>query len=1004
MESQTLSAKERQHLEEILDQFDRALKDCRSGSLPSVDDFLGAYQGNQLDYLRKEMDLVWHEVVRGEYVKLRRLGGGGMGEVFLARHVALGRDFALKEIKLECLRHSDRAEFEKRFRREVEACGRLEHHPNLVNVTNTGTSDDGVPYLVMDYIEGLDLKQVVDRCGALPSSVAARIVHDAAAGLAHAHERGLVHRDIKPSNVMISKHGVVVVLDLGLARVIESDRQASVVSMPGLVGSFDYMSPEQCREEEHVDSRADIYALGCTLYYLLTGGPPFADAKSIFQKLNAHQQDALPELHRDDVEPLLSDVLARMTAKDRDERFANLEEVVALLRPLTRDVQLDVLVRHSPERIRDTTESDSHSTVAYQTRKIVHTAMEAGRAARGGSLGASLSRPYDESMGSSRFGSATRVIRRQLTRRRFLVVGGLAAVGAATAGGIVWSRRREAAADFLGTLPGLNGHWWFNETPWLLPDVRWHLSQSFGFWSTDMNELRVAAEAGDVPAFYAAIKERITEVIRDWPEETATRFGLLKAFDPEKLSEEAVNDVVAQISSQLTKKQSDAELNASEWHLLGVVRHHNDDFENAAAAYESALRAYQSEGTYGLAALCLSDWGQMRLQHSKPVLAQEKFSRARELLFQQSQTPRDVLRLFELDTLCGEADAHRKYGNWDPARQSLQLAMPLAASLPEHHPLRAVFHERSGWYHLDVWRVDRAKQEFRQALAIREQNDRDGNDLALHWVWWSRQGQAMVDFYLDEAAASAAALNSLLPEQLPTDKKSFTDRQVRELRRRRPNLLERLADAEWIVPTMRTDAVGHLTDAIGAAESDRFRDDGRWPILIKLKFKLAVFEALVGKLAEAKERFQTTESEAVEHGKKNAAQNSSHAGRSGRPPSYSATQKIAEACLDCFAEEESTQSAGQERLIEQYKRDPVAVTRDELQLLLLVGDWFLQRADGSTDAETKRKLAEGMVRQCTIRARGMPVGEEQSDAWRLPELLDSYRKVAAKYVATENGG
>ncbi|MEX2188710.1 MAG: serine/threonine-protein kinase [Pirellulales bacterium] len=988
MESQTLTAKERQHLEEILDQFDRALKDCRSGSLPSVEDFLGAYRGNQLEYLRKEMDLVWREVVRGDYVKIRRLGGGGMGEVFLARHVALGRDFALKEIKLECLRHSDRAEFEKRFRREVEACGRLEHHPNLVNVTNTGASDDGVPYLVMDYIEGLDLKQVVERCGSLPSPVAARIIHDAAAGLAHAHEKGLVHRDIKPSNIMISKHGVVVVLDLGLARVIESDRQASVVSMPGLVGSFDYMSPEQCREEEHVDARADIYALGCTLYFLLAGSPPFAEAKSIFQKLNAHQQDALPELKRDDVDPVLLQALQRMTAKDRDERFASLGEVVALLRPLARDAQLDVLVRHSPERIRDTTESESHSTVAYQTRKVVHTMLAGSLTARGG----------DASAGSSRFGSATRVIRRQLTRRRFLVIGGLAAVGAATAGGIVWSRRNSAAADFLGTLPGLNGHWWFKEVPWLLPDVRWHLSQSLGFWSTGTNELRSAAEADDVPAFYTALKQRIAEVYREWPEETATRFGLLKTFDPEKLSEEAVNDAVAQISGRLTEKQSQSELDATEWHLLGVMRHHADDFEQAAAAYDSALGAYQIDGNYGLAALCLTDWGQMRLQQNKPVLAQEKFSRARELIFQQSQTSREVLRLFELDALCGEADAHRKYGNWDAAQQSLQLAMPLAESLPKDHPMRAVFHERCGWYHLDVWRVDRAKQEFREALAIRKQNGRDGNDLALHFEWWNRQGQAMVDFYLDEAAASAAALKSLLPAGIEANSQTYTDRQMRELRRRQPNLLERLADAEWIDPATRQDAVADLTDTIRVAENDHFRDDGRWWILIRLKFKLAVFEALIGKPAEAKKRFDEAEKEASEFQQESAAANSTRTGRPGRPPGFDATQRITDACLDCLAADDNVKSAGFERLIEQYKRDPATVTPDELKLLLLVGQCLLERADGSTDVDTQRKLAAEMVRQCTIRARGKPVGEEESDAWRLPKLFEHYRSITAKYV------
>jgi serine/threonine protein kinase len=992
MESQTLTAKERQHLEEILDRFDRSLKDSRAGSLPSVDSFLGSYRGNQLDYLRKEMDLVWREVVRGDYVKVRRLGGGGMGEVFLARHVALGREFALKEIKLECLRNSDRAEFEKRFRREIEACGRLEHHPNLVNVTNTGTTDDGVPYLVMDYIEGLDLKQVIERSGPLPAPVAAKIIHDAAAGLAHAHEKGLVHRDIKPSNIMISKHGVVVVLDLGLARVVESDRQASVVSMPGLVGSFDYMSPEQCREEEHVDSRADIYALGCTLYFLLKGEPPFLSAKSIFQKLNAHQQDPLPELSRTDLDPALLAAMQRMTAKDRDERFANLNEVAAMLRPLSRDVQLDVLVKHAPQRIRETIESESHSTVAYQTRRVMHTSTE-------GALGASITRRTDETSGSSRFGSATRVIRRQLTRRRFLAIGSLAAVGAAAAGGVVWNRRRKAAADFLGTLPGLNGRWWFDEVPWFLPDVRWHLAQSLNLWSGEFDSLLAAANAPNIPAFYDLLRTTIEALQPSWPEETRQRFRLLKAFNPEKLTEEAVRDVMNQIATQLKTKQTEGELDGAEWHLLAIMRHQHNEFADAATAYDSALAAYQSEGRLGLAALCLSDWGQVRLQERKPALAQEKFNRAREILFQQSQTPRETLRLFELESLCGEADSHRGYNNWGEARERFLRAMPIAESLSAHHPLRAFFHERTGFYHLDMWRVDRAKRDFATGLGIREQNDRDGNERAVQGIWWNRQGQAMADYYLNDAESCIAAIESLLPEGMAEMSNRYTDRQMRELRARRPNLLERLADAKWIETETRSEAVDHLTQAIRIAEDvDDFRADGRWSVLVRLKFKLAILSLITGDAAKARTVLEDAEREATEFGKSGVVARASRAGRSGRPPSFEATQKIASACLDWQSSDQETRAAGLQRLLDQFQRQPADVSRDELQLLLIVGQWALELPAGSTDAETKRKLASGLRRQCDILPKEDPIGEEEPGGWQLPKLLARYRDVAAKFL------
>jgi hypothetical protein len=429
--------------------------------------------------------------------------------------------------------------------------------------------------------------------------------------------------------------------------------------------------------------------------------------------------------------------------------------------------------------------------------------------------------------------------------------------------------------------------------------------------------------------------------------------------------------------------------------LLAVVRHHHADFDAAAAAYESALAEYQREGRAGLAALSLADFGQLLLQQRKPSIAQEKFNRARTLIAQQSTTPRDVLRLFELDSLCGEADAHRGYGNWAPACQCLQQALPLAEALPEDHPLRAVFHERCGWYSLDVWRVDRAREEFRTALAIREANDRASNHRAIHFVSWNRQGQAMVDFYLDEAAQSAAVLKSLLPEGMSAASHDYTERQLRELRRRQPNLLERLADAELIDPPTRAQADEHLSRAIHVAEEvEDFRDDGRWSILVRLKFKSAVVALLAGDLAAARMRYAEAEAEAAEFHKQSAAA-SSRAGRTAKPPSFDATQKLAGACIDWRASEANVKSAALQRLVDQFQRDPANVSRDELQLLLLVGEWLLGQGELAADKPNERKLAQGLHRQCAVRPRGEAVGEEQPGGWRLPKLLERYRELAA---------
>jgi serine/threonine protein kinase len=196
MDTSTISAKDRQQLEELLDRFDRALREARSGALPDIEEHLGSYQGKARQYLRREMEALVSDLVRGEYVKLRRIGGGGMGDVFLVRHTILGREFALKEIKLEALQQGDRDEFSGRFQREIAVFGQLEYHPNIVSATNTGTTEQGVVYLVMEFIDGEDLKQIVERHGPLEVNQACKIIHDAAVGLAYIHEKVHVHREI----------------------------------------------------------------------------------------------------------------------------------------------------------------------------------------------------------------------------------------------------------------------------------------------------------------------------------------------------------------------------------------------------------------------------------------------------------------------------------------------------------------------------------------------------------------------------------------------------------------------------------------------------------------------------------------------------------------------------------------------------------------------------------------------------------------------------------------
>jgi serine/threonine protein kinase len=242
--------------------------------------WLTPYQVNQLFLGRG------HELLLGSYVLLEKLGEGGMGAVFKARNWKLGRTVALKLIRKERLSNPDTV---RRFQREVRAAAALDH-PNVVRA-HDADEVGGTHLLVMEYVEGTDLARLVKQRGALPVGQACDYVRQAALGLQHAHERGLVHRDIKPANLMLTPAGVVKLMDLGLARLDRADgaELSSTMTMEGcVVGTPDYVAPEQTLDSHAVDIRADLYTLGCTLYHLLTGRVPFPGG-SLGEKIAKHQ-------------------------------------------------------------------------------------------------------------------------------------------------------------------------------------------------------------------------------------------------------------------------------------------------------------------------------------------------------------------------------------------------------------------------------------------------------------------------------------------------------------------------------------------------------------------------------------------------------------------------------------------------------------------------------------------------------------------------------------------
>ncbi|MBL9082688.1 MAG: serine/threonine protein kinase [Planctomycetales bacterium] len=275
-----------------------------------------------------------------DYVVTDVIASGGMGRVFKACHRRMKRDVALKILPDAALTTSSQV---RRFQREVELAARLVH-PNIVIAHDAGVAH-GRHYLVMEYVDGPDLAKTVVTDGPLPVARALDYVLQAARGLSFAHARGVVHRDIKPANLLVDAAGIVKILDMGIARLNndadenspESEKPESS-SLDGLtrdgqlMGTVDFMAPEQAHDTRSAGERSDVYSLGCTLYYLLMGRPVFP-ADSAAQRIAAHRSAPIPDVRRErpDVPEAVQEIFARMTAKSPADRYGTMRDAVAAL-------------------------------------------------------------------------------------------------------------------------------------------------------------------------------------------------------------------------------------------------------------------------------------------------------------------------------------------------------------------------------------------------------------------------------------------------------------------------------------------------------------------------------------------------------------------------------------------------------------------------------------------------------------------------------------------------
>ncbi len=269
----------------------------------------------------------------GPYLVLSKCGQGGMGVIFKARHRPTRQVVALKILPPSFAKDPTLVQ---RFEREVAAAARLDH-PNIVRIVDA-SQDRGVHFLAMDFIDGRDLRSTVLSGGPLPIDQAVSCLIQTARGLEAAHARGIVHRDVKPANLMLDTTGIVRVLDLGLARLVEASDvlgpagAESLTQSGSYMGTVDYCAPEQADDAKTVDYRADIYSLGCTLYFLLAGKPPF-EGDSLVKKLMAHQNRPAPSLHsaRPDVPAALEIAYQAMMSKNPADRPQSMTAVIWLL-------------------------------------------------------------------------------------------------------------------------------------------------------------------------------------------------------------------------------------------------------------------------------------------------------------------------------------------------------------------------------------------------------------------------------------------------------------------------------------------------------------------------------------------------------------------------------------------------------------------------------------------------------------------------------------------------
>ncbi|GHT23819.1 hypothetical protein FACS189419_08270 [Planctomycetales bacterium] len=745
-----------QHLDELCDKFEAALQ---AGKEPRIEDFTAQVSEDErpqlfLELLETEIELAVkraedkepdalkeiyqkrfpekivqiNEIIKkytplrhiGDYEIIKEIGHGGMGVVYKAKHLFLNQTVAVKVLP-ENLLHDEQAV--NRFRREMQLIGSL-NHPNVVRALNAGEFGTS-HYLAMEYVDGITLERLIlgIESPVLPkisSGAACEAIRQAALGLQNAHELQLVHRDIKPANLMVDQGGTVKILDLGLGKFQSdpvSDQTTEALTCVGMtLGTVDYISPEQCENAAKVDIRSDLYSLGCTLYFLLTGIPVYSGSRydSLRKKLMAHIVGEVPNIRSviPEIPERLEQVLHTVLAKDPKDRYQTPIEFAEALQPFASfenfysELQKDGAIRTSSSRL-----SGSHTHYS-QVRKpfnrtklilalvLIHCVVFGGFFA--GAWYFSPQHPQVEPSGT--------VVEPVDTAEQQAIL--------------------QNQMD-LALLPGLNGNWWFDEIPWYLPAVRAAVSSSAG-------EVKKPKEntALPNPDLYNSNVFAAEKQLRDIVTEQRSKLLPDEQILTDKLY--AAENTEVFYKTLLNAFENNHPQRGTDWHTQALLEHKlalltNSEEYTAAATqhYGSALKQYRSETESGngmsrrLEFLCLADFARLP--------ADFKIQKARfEVLSRERKTGERLSPLFWAEYRGTFGAFLSAAGQFDDTQFTRGIdSLQRDKEQNKNHPLTAYLNEQYGWSLLAQWQFAGAEKLLTDALLVRATLLRTTNDPAV---------------------------------------------------------------------------------------------------------------------------------------------------------------------------------------------------------------------------------------------------------------------------------